>query len=410
MALPEGIEFREYRPEDAQGFLSLHDSRWRAIPPDFWHHWSHQPNVTASMAVVGGRVVGQIPFHLRDFLVRPGVTVRAAQEYSLIVAEEMRSRGIGSALIAEAARFLSGRCEVMVVYRGGERTPGYRFYERTGHYDLTYHRMWLPGAGTPAQDERVKSADVTALLDRENEVFDVFQSAYGERGGFPSRRPGYWEGALASVIFCEVSGNFRSFYIEDAGGLVGYALCLEGRGESKRSETPRAGARVLELATRDGDAESAVVLLRHAAYAAQERGLTLSVQKSDESVYARPLRRAGFVQAPRAERSMMTMAHVFDPQALAQRVLSESHVSLPAELAVWTPERESVLNPGAGARQMTLEMKEHDLARLLFCRLDLVAAVKEERVTVVAAEPGEVEAVAEAFPFSPWDYHALDYI
>ncbi len=403
MALPEGIEFREYRPEDAEGFLNLHDSRWRAIPPDFWNRWSHQPDVTASMAVVGGRVVGQIPFHIRDFLVRPGVTVRAAQEYSLIVAEEVRSRGIGSALIAEAARFLSGRCEVMVVYRGGERTPGYRFYERTGHYDLTYHRMWLPGEETPAQDERVRSADVGALLNREDEVLDVFQSAYGERGGFPRRRSGYWEKALASVIFCEASGNFRSFYIEDAGGLVGYALCLEGRGE-------RAGARVLELATRDGDAESAVVLLRHAAYAARERGLTLSVQKSDESVYADALRRAGFVQAPRAERSMMTMAHVFDPQALAQRVLSESHVSLPVEVAVWTPERESVLNPGAGGRQMTLEMKEHDLARLLFCRLDLVAAVKEERVTVVAAQPGEVEAVAEAFPFSPWDYHALDYI
>jgi len=26
------------------------------------------------------------------------------------------------------------------------------------------------------------------------------------------------------------------------------------------------------------------------------------------------------------------------------------------------------------------------------------------------ARPGDLEAVARAFPFSPWDYHALDYI
>ena len=403
MAPPEGIEFREYRHEDAEGFRKLHDSRWRPIPPEFWERWSHRPDVTASMALLDGEVVGQIPFHIREFLARPGVTVRVAQEYSVIVAEELRSQGIGGALIAEAGRFLSGRCEVMTVYRGGEQTPGYRFYQRAGHYDLAYHRTWLPGEAAAAKDDRVRSGDVSALLGREGEVLEVFESAYGNWGGFPPRRPGYWQEALDSVIFCEVSGDFRSFYIEDAGGLVGYALCLEGRGE-------RAGARVLELATRDGDAEGAVVLLRHVAYALQERGLTLSVQKSDESVYADALRRAGFVQAPRAERSMMTMAHVFDPQALAQRVLSESGVSLPCEVAVWTPEREAVLNPGAGARQMTLEMKEPDLARLLLCRLDLVAAVKEERVTVVAAEPGDLEAVAEAFPYSPWDYHALDYI
>ena len=415
MASLEGIECREYRHEDAEGSLQLHDSRWRAIPPDFWHRWSHRPDVTASVALMDGRVVGQIPFHIREFLVRPGVTVRAAQEHSVIVAEEMRSRGVGSALMIEAERFLAGRCEVMMVYRGGERTPGYRFYQRTGHHDLAYHRLWTQGGETPAasrvedperSQRAVECTDVGTMLDRESEVLDIFQSAYLPYGGAgaPPRRKGYWKEALGSVIFCEAPGDFRWLYLEDAGRLLAYALCLEGRGE-------RGGASVLELATRDGQAEPAVVLLRHAAHRAEEKGLTLTIRKPDRSVYAAALRQAGYVPAPRAERSMMTMARIFDPAALAQRVLAQTGLSLPVEVAVWTPERQAVLNPGDGSgRRLTLEMKECDLARLLLCRMDLLRAVTEERVTVVGTGPGDLEAVAEVFAFSSWDYHALDYI
>jgi GNAT superfamily N-acetyltransferase len=430
MALPEGTEFREYRHDDAEGFLKLHDSRWRPIPRDFWQRWSHQPNVTASVALVGGRVVGQIPFHIREFLIRPGVTVRVAQEHSVIVAEEMRSQGIGSCLMAEAERFLRGRCEVMTVYRGGEQTPGYRFYQRTGHHDLTYYRTWLAGAETPAEDTRVTSADIGGLEAREDEVLRVFRSAYANCAGFPPRRPGYWKEAVQSIIYREMSGRFRVYFLEDSAGLAGYALCLEEAGERGR-------ANVLELATRDGEVGSAVTLLRHAAHCAREKGASLTVQKSDESVYADALRQAGFGQVPRAERSMMTMARVFDPQALAERVLSAgdrsprpshplpegagarrrrarvrgSGVTLPIEVTVWTPERQAVLNPSpAGKRRTRLEMKEPDLARLLLCRMDVLGAVREERVTVVGARPGDLEALAQAFPFSPWDYHALDYI
>jgi hypothetical protein len=88
-----------------------------------------------------------------------------------------------------------------------------------------------------------------------------------------------------------------------------------------------------------------------------------------------------------------------------------SGVTLPIEVTVWTPERQAVLNPSpAGKRRTRLEMKEPDLARLLLCRMDVLGAVREERVTVVGARPGDLEALAQAFPFSPWDYHALDYI
>lgn len=401
MDLPGGIEFREYRDEDAQGFLRLHDSRWRAIPPEFWRQWSGRPEVTASMALLDGEVVGQIPYHIREFVLRPGLAVPVAQEYSVIVAEEMRGRGIGSRLVAEAERFLADRCPVMMVYRGGERTPGYRFYQRTGHYDVAYHRLWVLGEGTPGEPPQVHCAEVDTLLAREAEVLEVFRSAYGSRGGFPRRRPGYYREALGSVIYCEAPGEFRFLYLEEAGKLIGYLLCLETEGK---------GARVLEVATRDGGLEPAEVLLRGAAGRARALGIPISVRKPDESVYAEALRRAGFVQVPRGEGSMMTMAHVFDPAGLARRVLAVTGGALAVEVVVWTPAREAVLNPNQGrSRRVILEMKEHDLARLLLCRLDLLEAVREERVTVVGTRE-DAEAVAQAFPFSPWDYQDLDYI
>ncbi len=55
-------------------------------------------------------------------------------------------------------------------------------------------------------------------------------------------------------------------------------------------------------------------------------------------------------------------------------------------------------------------MKEDALARLLFCRLDLRAAVAEESVTAPGATDAEVRAVAAALPFTPWVYHYLDQI
>jgi GNAT superfamily N-acetyltransferase len=398
------IEYREYRPEDAEGFLRLHNSRWRGIPKGFWEEWSSRPDVTAAVAVYEGRIIGQIPLHIREFLIRPGVTVRAAFEYSVIVEEEMRGRGIGTALMGEVRRLLQGRCEVMMVYRGGERTKGYRFYRRTGHHDLVYNRLWIAGEDTPLEDRRVRHGDLRSLLENEEELLRIFHTAYAGRGGFPPRVRGYWRRALKSIIFCELPGEFLILFLEEGDRLIGYAICHERRGEKH-------GINLLELTTLEGEAESAVALLRHVSYLAESRGLRLTVRKPDDSVYAEALHRAGFIQIPRGERSLMTMACIFDPQALTERVLCRYGERLTFRVTVWTPQREVVLNPDVGlTRGITLEMKEGDLARLLLCRLDLLEAVKEGRVTALRAQREELESVAKAFPFTMWDYHDLDYI
>jgi len=55
-------------------------------------------------------------------------------------------------------------------------------------------------------------------------------------------------------------------------------------------------------------------------------------------------------------------------------------------------------------------MKEDSLTRLLFARLDLQAAVRQELVTVVGGTESDVTPIARALPFAPWAYHHLDYI
>lgn len=136
------ITYREYRPEDAESFVRLHDSAFPAIPAGYWPRWSASAPVTAAVAILDGAVVGTVPFHFRDFLVRPGVAVRVACEFSVCVREDLRDRGVGSGLMRAAKQFLRGRCQVMMVHREDERSAAYRYYARNGHHDVAYLRPW----------------------------------------------------------------------------------------------------------------------------------------------------------------------------------------------------------------------------------------------------------------------------
>ena len=117
------IEAREYQPQDAPGYVEVHNSVWSgdlAIDIEIWERWCQQPT-TAAIALEDGKVVGAVPFHLRDFVVRPGLVIRAAFEYSVCVYERLRSQGVGSKMMQAAKQFLPAQADVMMVYRGGER-------------------------------------------------------------------------------------------------------------------------------------------------------------------------------------------------------------------------------------------------------------------------------------------------
>ncbi|MYB77656.1 MAG: GNAT family N-acetyltransferase, partial [Chloroflexi bacterium] len=140
----EGIEYREMQPDDVFSALALRNEVFSdaLVSQEDWE----RDEMLASIAVLEGEVVGAIPLVLRETVIAPGVTITAAFENSVGTREELRSQGIGRGMIAQAREFLPGRADALFVYRGNERSDGYRFYATTNHYDLLYSRHYSYGS------------------------------------------------------------------------------------------------------------------------------------------------------------------------------------------------------------------------------------------------------------------------
>lgn len=397
------IEYREYRPEDAASFLCLRNSVFPELSTEFWHSWS-QSAVTASVAIAEGQVIGTVPFHFRNFQVRPDAVVPVAWEFSVCVREGLRSSGIGSRLLDTAKEFLRGRCVAMAVYRGDERSDGYRYYSRNGHHDLLYVRPWVRTGRPLTFPEAIETCSWDEFLMKEKRYLDVFASAYSVYGGFPQRNSGYYAPAVATSQNKEVPVELQALSSQDKTGKVnGYAIV--GR------EQLRPALHLMELATRNNDLAVALALMTAFSNTASAYGVPATVSAVDTSPYTAVLRALDFQPSSRAQRSKMIMAHVLDHEMMARKLWRENTTTTGLDVVAWTPEREAFLHRGRKARRrVVLEMKEDSLTRLLFGRLDLKAAYDQGIVTAISADRAEIEAIAKALPPTPWVYHYLDYI
>jgi GNAT superfamily N-acetyltransferase len=417
------IEYREYRSQDADSFIRLHDTVFPPLPLGFWEIWSRGP-VTASVAVMDGEVVGTVPFCFRDFRLRSDAIVRVAWEFSVGVREDLRGKGIGSRLMHTAKQFLRDRCAAMMVYRGDEASSGYRYYARNGHADLLYARPWIWGGGSllavpPAQSlawqEFLAEAEPRAAKSRmagrvgggggEAPYLALFESAYGGYGGFPQRYPGFYDPAVNTIQYAEVRLDLMTFVQRDEAGVAqGYAIA------GRERLSPR--LHLLEIATRSGDLAIALPLLSAFCRLAASQEVPAMVMTTDSSPYVPALRVAGFRPGLRPEESNMIMAYPLEPEHLAAVAWREDAGTAGLEVSARTPCREVLIHRAAAgsARRVVLEMKEDMLARLLFGRLDLRSAVAQEMVTVVGGDDAEVHVIAQALPYTPWVYHYLDQI
>ena len=375
------------------------------MPDGYWQRWTATAAVTAAVAILDGEVVGTVPFHLRDFLVRPGVPVRAAWEFSVCVREDLRDKGVGSGLMRAAKQFLRGRCQAMMVYREDERSPAYRYYCRNGHHDMAYLRPWVRQGALDIGAEAVDVLGWDEFLHHEAAFLEVFHSAYGAYGGYPPRHGGYYGPATDTPQYAEVPLALTALASRDGAGILrGYAILGE--------ERLNPALHLMEIAARDSDATVALSLLTAHARMAADRGLPAVASMLDSSPYAPALRVLGFTPRPRSDASMMVMMHPLDPEGLASAAWQESEATAALEVAAFTPEREVVLHRATRgpAKRVLLEMKEEALARMLVSRLDLSAAIAHETVTAIGANAADIDAIAQALPYTAWAYHYLDFV
>jgi LmbE family N-acetylglucosaminyl deacetylase/GNAT superfamily N-acetyltransferase len=341
-----GLICREYRAEDGPGYLRIHDEAFPPVPDGYWPRWTQGSLTTASVAELDGEVVGAVPFVFRDLVVRPGVTVRVAWEYSVCVAARLRDRGVGTKLMTEAKRFLPGRCVAMMVYRNTERSAGYRYYARNGHHDLLYARAWKgTEAGAPAWPEGVQRVSWEEFLSDETRYRPLWAFAYATYGGSPARTPGFYAPAVDTPQYNEVPVTLTVLEMGETGYLIA------GR------ERDASALHLMEIAAHDQDLAVMARLLAGFVALADETGAQPVAMTNDAAPVVPALRAAGFLPDGRGGDPMMIMAHLLDPEALARAVArTPPHPTGRHRLDAG---REVILHRAAGpAAARHLEMKE----------------------------------------------------
>ena len=396
------IEFREYLEEDFESFLRLHNDVFPPVTADEMAHWLAGDDVTAGVAVRGGEVVGEIPVHIREFMVRPGVTVRAAFEHSVCVAGDVRGTGIGTHIQNAMKQFLAGRADALTVYRGGERTPAYRFYEKNGLVDLTYHRIYTLADPGSAASQAFELVDMSEMLRHENGMLHVFEDSLGHVGGRQVRGPGFFAETLENLEMCEIKPLLGGLLAEEADGLAGYCILSIGR----RTSDP---LHIMEVASRGRDPQLTEALVRTACSVAADRGTRVTVSLHEFGEGWDVFRDLGFVGSPRGS---MIMGTPLDWEGMADRVWWDQPGLADVQADLFTPEEDATLRrpPGGVARTVTLEMKHRQASRYLFSRLDLAGAVAREMLTVRDATLQDVEALGRAIPFSAWEIRDFEHI
>ncbi len=399
--MPGQIDYREYRDEDFDSFHQLHNAVFPPVTEEQMAGWMARDDVTAGVAVRDGRVVGEIPLHTREFMVRPGVAVTAAFQHSVCVAEETRGEGVGSRIQNVIKQFMLGRATALTVYRGDERSPAYRFYDQNGLVDLSYHRTWrLDDVATVASRE-FQAVGIEDFIAREPEALAVFEDALGYLGGRQLRKPGFFADTLTNLEMCELSPTLMAFMAEESDGLAGYVLVSVRDGGGPVT--------ILEVASRGRDIDLAEGLVRSVCALAAERRAPLLVTLSDTSICRDLFAPLGFESTPRGE---MIMGMPLDWQGMADRVWWAQPGLEGVEVGIRTPERDVTIRrpDGEATRSLVLEMKHHQASRYMFSRLNLRAEWAADMLTCRDGSAGDVALLDRAIPWSEWEPRDFEHI
>ncbi len=389
---------REYRPGDTADVLEVRNPIFGPLSAEDWDRYC--PRMTAGMAYLDGEVVGAIPLDQRDFLLAPQLSVPVAFENAVGVKEEYRGNGIGTAIIEAAREFMADRCDLLMVYPGGERTTGYRFYHKSGHRDLLYLAQvrWDPPSGLSSDAQRV---DIEVLHDHQDDILRAYNSTYALCGGHAPRGHGYWREALDGQIFIAEPAEILFYRYPSNGEITAYGIfeIREHHGEGE--------IEVLEIAGRAGIG-GVRELLQAAAVEAYKRNTVVVDRISVHHPYRYLYRELGFVEE---RRNLMIMGQVINPQRLFQRVCRFPELVADLKINVWTPTRDYVLFEGPQAeKEIALEAKDIIVERLLTRRLDVMSAFRHDFLTIRNGDEDIAGRLAEALPFSPWCHHQLDWI
>ncbi|MEW6355483.1 MAG: GNAT family N-acetyltransferase [Planctomycetota bacterium] len=390
--------FREMTDADVPEMTRVRNSVFKAHPlkPEDWNE-----DETCALAFEDDRMVGAIPLDMREFLIAPGVPIRTAFENSVGVLDGMRGKGLGTGMIECAAEFLKPDCHALFVYRGGETSAAYHFYKKTGHVDLHFTRNFVLSSPPSLAEGRIVLEEMSKCLDHEDQLLKLFNASYPGMAGFWKREIGFWPLALDCHIFQEMAYDELLFATLRSGkDIAAYALlaCYE----------EKAQVIILEMAVADGDIRIWEDLLREIATVAKRRGATVLLPSSDTIPCLPVALRLGFKPGPRG---LIILARILRHKDIFDRIWQGGKSLADLKLTIWTPEFQFVALDGTpGGPDVTLEMKNETMTQLLLARVDVKAALADERITAYGADAALLAQIGQGFPFCKWIYHHLDNI
>ncbi len=351
---------------------------------------------TAIVAKKGKRLYGAIPLQYRDFKINPRLSIPVVFENAVGVAEKARGIGLGCAMLDFAARSLRASVDALYVYRGGERTAGYRFYRKTHHGDLYYNSTLILNKPIGANNN-VDVLSIEEAVPLEKTLLSLFNSCYGRFGGYWKREKGYLRKMFDSHVL--KNKDWKFFLLRRRGEILGYAI-------SNPQHPVHRGGCVYDFVGPGIAAREA--LFAKIEWIAKRDKQPVTMEANREHPLFQPLIKRGYTVKGN---SPYIMGRIIRPDRIFTRLAQNSSLLKDLRLEAVTPHRDLVLNrPARPKYKAKLYLKESQLSRLLSCRLDMARALETNLIRLSPLPSGLEKALSKIFRFCPWVSFGIDYI
>jgi GNAT superfamily N-acetyltransferase len=385
--------FREMNPSETEAVLRMRNETFTPLTREKFDAMG----CTSAIAKKGKDLWGAIPLQFREFTLRPGVSIPVIFENAVGVTEKARGMGLGTNMIEAAAEFLQDRVDAMFVYRGGERSAGYRFYRKTHHGDL-YYVFTLMKHKPTGEDNNVEVLPWDEIPGYAGKLLPLYRQTQRGFGGHWVRDKGYYEKIVASHV--HECGGGRLLLDRKGDKIAGYAVI------NTRMPNGDKTCCIYDLAA--SASASSRRLLSKIEYLAHKDKTGVHLLANHEHPLYAPLLKNGYVAQ---NETPYIMARIIRPDRIFQKLAKGSALLDELELLAVTPHRDIVINrPKKPQAKATLYLKESQFSRLMTCRLDFTAALKTNQIRLDPLDKKYENGLAKAFEFAPWAYWAMDYI
>ena len=386
------LDIRRVRPAEIDDMLKFRNTIFGHISRSQWEAMG----CTAIVAKKAKRLCGAIPLQYRQFKINPRLSIPVVFENAVGVSQGTRNVGLGSAMLDFAARSLRTSVDALCVYRGGERTAGYRFYRKTHHGDLYYFSTLILNK-PKGENNNVNVLNVEEAIPLEKTLLSLFNSCYGRFGGYWQREMGHFRKIFDSHVY--KNEDWQLYLLRNRSKILGYAII-------NPHDKVWGGFFVYDFVAPSSAAREA--LFAKIEWAAKRAKQPVTMLANREHPLFAPLTKRGYAVK---DNSPYILARIIRPDRIFARLAQNSSLLKDLRLEAVTPHRNLVLNRPAQPRyRAKLYLKESQLSRLLCCRLDMARALETNLIRLSPLPSGLEKALGKIFRFCPWVSFGIDFI